>query len=321
MRAHLYQVITDTNGAVKANTVVRVLQADSDPAASVLVTDPIYASKTGVTTVGSTFTAADGIIDVWLDSPGFVMLGLTAPGMVEYFIDNVLATSVPTVHTDDASALVIPGSTTATGRDGEALVWDAAANGGLGGPAWKPVAGGGGAGGLKGATRFDVSSWYTAFPGQLLVNGWGPQSTDYPVGPGPVILPSNYDAEGQTGAGSSGFGVQDAGWYSIYIGLALGWQGDNGPDSMELNWSQWYSTMRSGQTVMMRAGDVAQMSGGNVKGCELAWCTPPIYLPGADVDTDHQGFQFQFQWADSGYVPTDQTGYNSPLCTVEVIQH
>ena len=88
MRAHLYRVITNAAGDIQPATVVRLMVADTLPSDNMLVTVPVYTSKTGPTLAGSTFTVANGIIDVWMDAPQFVMLGLTPPGVAEYFVNN-----------------------------------------------------------------------------------------------------------------------------------------------------------------------------------------------------------------------------------------
>lgn len=88
-RAHLYRPITDASGDLQEGTIVRVLMPDADPSAAVSVTDPVYSSKIGTATLGSTFTAANGVVDLWMDNPQFVMLGLTPPGDNEFFVDNV----------------------------------------------------------------------------------------------------------------------------------------------------------------------------------------------------------------------------------------
>jgi hypothetical protein len=97
MRAHLYKAITDIHGDVQNGTVVRILQPDAVPASAVLITNTVFTKKIGATEAGSTFTVDDGIIDVWLDTSQYVMLGMTPPGQQELFIDNVavFAPSVP----------------------------------------------------------------------------------------------------------------------------------------------------------------------------------------------------------------------------------
>lgn len=93
MRAHLYQVITDEAGNVQPGTAVRLLTPDVAPGDAQPIDVDVWATKTGPDAIPTEFTADDGVIDVWFDEPGFVMLGLTVPGANEYFVDNVAAGS------------------------------------------------------------------------------------------------------------------------------------------------------------------------------------------------------------------------------------
>jgi hypothetical protein len=93
MRAHLYKAITDTSGNVQLNTVVRVLQPNATPPDVTLLSDTVYADFGDDTVLGTSFTVANGVVDFWLDNPQYVMLGLTPPGQLEYFIDNVVVDS------------------------------------------------------------------------------------------------------------------------------------------------------------------------------------------------------------------------------------
>jgi len=88
-RAHLYRPITDASGDLQEGTIVRVLQPDSNPITAQPVTGAVYASKTGDAVLGTTFTASDGVIDLWMDDPQYVLLGLTPIAANEYFVDNV----------------------------------------------------------------------------------------------------------------------------------------------------------------------------------------------------------------------------------------
>lgn len=107
MRAHLYRVITNAAGDAQDGTVVRVLQPDALPVEAVPVTDPVFADKVGVTEAGTIFTATNGIIDVWMDTPQYVMLGLTAPLQVEYFVDNVSVLAPPEVIVPTSQPVVL----------------------------------------------------------------------------------------------------------------------------------------------------------------------------------------------------------------------
>lgn len=105
MRAHLYQVIADEAGNIQPGTQVRLLAPDADPADAVSLDAQVYVSKTGTATVGTMFVSETGVVDVWLDVPQYVMIGLTPPGGTEYFIDNVLA-AAPASGTGGGGATV-----------------------------------------------------------------------------------------------------------------------------------------------------------------------------------------------------------------------
>lgn len=94
MRAHLYQVITDDQGNIQPGTQVRLLTPDAAPGDAQPYPGKVWATKTGPDALDVTFTADTGVIDVWLDAPDYVMLGLTPVGASEYFIDNVAAGSI-----------------------------------------------------------------------------------------------------------------------------------------------------------------------------------------------------------------------------------
>jgi len=64
----------------------------------------------------------------------------------------------PSVRTHDGTGLVIPGRTTADGRGGWVLTWDATLTDGAGGATWKPVPTGGGTGGTGGGSAAPLGS-------------------------------------------------------------------------------------------------------------------------------------------------------------------
>lgn len=222
----------------------------------------------------------------------------------------------PAVTTEDNTPLVLPGRNSdggEAGRDGMLMSWDAA----RGGPKWiaPPSSGGSsGGGGIVGSTTFDVTAWAIRTDGLLAPNGWGARHSDYPVGTAPIIVPGIYPAAPEV-TGSGTFGVQDAGWYTVYLTAMIGWSGGVGPDAVELEVSQWYATTRLGESLHMRPAQTNAMF--YVKGAQLGWHTPPIYLPGSADDTAGEAFSFQFTWGtDTPGTPTDQSGFGSPRCTV-----
>lgn len=112
MRAHLYKAITESHGEVQYGTAVRILQPDVAPDSASPISDTVWAAKTGDVEAGTTFTITTGVIDVWLDTPQYVMLGLTPPNQGEYFIDNVAVLAPGTsasIVSNDGSPVVITG--------------------------------------------------------------------------------------------------------------------------------------------------------------------------------------------------------------------
>lgn len=86
MRAHLSRVITDNQGNVVAGAVVRVLQPDT----TTLITDTLWVDDTTTTQqAANPFTAGNGLVDLYCDTPIRVRLGVTPPGGVEIFFDNL----------------------------------------------------------------------------------------------------------------------------------------------------------------------------------------------------------------------------------------
>lgn len=92
MRAHLYRPITDSLGNVRQGAVVRVLK----PGTEIAVIDPIYASDTGVEPLSNPFTTSSGVVDIYLDEPQRVRLGIRIGSGAEFFI-NDMDVILPTV--------------------------------------------------------------------------------------------------------------------------------------------------------------------------------------------------------------------------------
>jgi hypothetical protein len=86
MRAHLYKTLTDASGAILQNCTVRVLQ----PGTTTALVDTLWSDDTTTTQpLANPFTASNGIVNVYLDTPQRVRLGVTPPGMSEIFFDDL----------------------------------------------------------------------------------------------------------------------------------------------------------------------------------------------------------------------------------------
>jgi hypothetical protein len=89
LRAHLYLPVVNASGDIQSPTV-RLLE----PGTTTLINDggsptPIYTSDTGSTVYANPFVPSGGVIDIYLDYPRRVKLGITLPGQGELPIDNI----------------------------------------------------------------------------------------------------------------------------------------------------------------------------------------------------------------------------------------
>lgn len=97
MRAHYYQLIQDSQGNIQPNSTVRLL----NPGTLTLVDFPIYASRDAPTPISNPFIAADGVLNVYCETPTRVDIGITSPGQPEvFFYDiDIQTSSASTVDT------------------------------------------------------------------------------------------------------------------------------------------------------------------------------------------------------------------------------
>jgi hypothetical protein len=91
-RAHLYRPITDNEGNVVPNTTVTLFEPGTTQVlGQTLWTDP----NSLLTPQVNPWTTSDGYIDVYLDTPQTVRIGLQAQGAEQTFIDNVSVGPAP----------------------------------------------------------------------------------------------------------------------------------------------------------------------------------------------------------------------------------
>lgn len=88
MRAHMYLPVVNATGDIQAPSV-RLLE----PGTTTLINDsgtptPIYTADTGSTTQANPWVPTGGVIDVYLDYPRRVRIGVTLPGQGELFIED-----------------------------------------------------------------------------------------------------------------------------------------------------------------------------------------------------------------------------------------
>ena len=102
MRAHLYLTITDNQGNVQTGVGVRILEqttlaADGTPNADVPLAATLYSGPDPAhsTVVPNQFVCDTGVVDLWLDTPQYVKIGVTPLAGAEWFIDGILAAAPP----------------------------------------------------------------------------------------------------------------------------------------------------------------------------------------------------------------------------------
>lgn len=96
-RAHLYRPIQDNLGNIRTGAVVRVL----DPATDQAIVEPLYAYETGPDTLTNPFTANSGVVDIYLDQPRRVKLGIRVGFEAEFFITLDVQLPIDVMPTHD----------------------------------------------------------------------------------------------------------------------------------------------------------------------------------------------------------------------------
>lgn len=84
-REHLYMLVVDREGNLQEGAEVRILQ----PHSTNLISVPIYESDEGSNIIGNPFEADEGIIDIYVDDPLRVRVGLRIGSSAEQFIEDI----------------------------------------------------------------------------------------------------------------------------------------------------------------------------------------------------------------------------------------
>jgi hypothetical protein len=84
-RPHLYYVATDVAGNAQQNASVRILQPGTDTP----IGDPFYADDTTIVAMANPFITASGVVDIYIDNPQRVDIGITPVGATEQKIHNI----------------------------------------------------------------------------------------------------------------------------------------------------------------------------------------------------------------------------------------
>lgn len=84
-RNHLYYVAQDVAGNALTGASVRLLQ----PGTTNLIADPFYNDDTTITPQTNPFTTASGAVDIYIDTPQRVDIGVTPVGANEQIVKNI----------------------------------------------------------------------------------------------------------------------------------------------------------------------------------------------------------------------------------------
>jgi len=84
-REHFSKPIQTAAGDLVPDSVVRLI----DPATGTNLATPIFISLEGEETRENPWTSVDGLIDFYLDKPARVKIGVTPPGMEEFYFNDV----------------------------------------------------------------------------------------------------------------------------------------------------------------------------------------------------------------------------------------
>jgi hypothetical protein len=81
----LYYIAQDSGGNAQANASVRILQ----PGTTTPIADPFFADDTTITALPNPFITASGLVDIYIDTPQRVDIGITPVGAAEQIISNI----------------------------------------------------------------------------------------------------------------------------------------------------------------------------------------------------------------------------------------
>lgn len=84
-REHLYMLVVDREGNLQNGAEVRILQ----PHSTNLISVPIYETDEGPSVIGNPFEVTDGVIDIYVDNPIRVRVGLRIGASAEQFIEDI----------------------------------------------------------------------------------------------------------------------------------------------------------------------------------------------------------------------------------------
>lgn len=111
-RSHLYLPIVSAAGDIISPIVVRLLV----PGTTTLITDTVYSGVTGSGAYTPPFLVNSGVVNVYLNAPRRVRLGITPSGQSEFFLDDVDVLPDPGITVYGIGAMAITNSPSAAGQ-------------------------------------------------------------------------------------------------------------------------------------------------------------------------------------------------------------
>lgn len=137
MRAHYNRPLTDDQGNLLPEVQVSVY----NPGTTTLITPVMYSSDSGSDVLPNPFVSNTGVIDLYLDIPARVRIGVVQGGLpVQYYEDvDVMAAGADSQHTGGGTNSVVVGPTATSAGPASAAYGSAASSGGASSLALGPI--------------------------------------------------------------------------------------------------------------------------------------------------------------------------------------
>lgn len=115
MRAHFTRPVTDEQGDLLPNVQVSLFE----PATTTLISQVVYSTDTGSNVLSNPYVSSTGIIDVYLDQPTRVRIGIVQGNLPMQFYEDVdiLAAGSDSAHTGSGPFSLVIGNGAASAGD------------------------------------------------------------------------------------------------------------------------------------------------------------------------------------------------------------
>lgn len=129
MRAHFTRPVTDEQGDLLPNVQVTLY----DPGTTTPISQTIYSTNTGNNVLSNPYISSTGVIDIYLDQPTRVRIGIVQGGLpVQYYEDvDVLAAGSDSQHTGTGPFSLVIGTSASSAGDSAVALGNAASGGGV----------------------------------------------------------------------------------------------------------------------------------------------------------------------------------------------